>query len=98
MKTNDPLLEATRHELFERVKRMDELLVTIVKNHIGLEQVMSEFLEASGKEPEKMTFYEKIEACEEQAPQEVEAPLWKVFYAVNELRNKIAHTYDEKKV
>jgi hypothetical protein len=38
MKADDPLLEAKRKELFDRIQRMDELLVTIVKNHVGLEQ------------------------------------------------------------
>ncbi len=98
MKADDPLLEAKRKELFERIKRMDELLLTIVKNHIGLEQIMSEFLDASGEDPEDMSFYEKIEACEEHNPQEIEVPVWKVLYAANELRNKIAHTFDEAKV
>jgi hypothetical protein len=59
---------------------------------------MSEFLVASGTDPEELTFFKKIEACEGLKPQEVEAPVWKVFYAANELRNKMAHTYDEKKV
>lgn len=99
MKADDPLLEAKLQNLTDRVKRMDELLVTIVKNHIGLEQFMSEFLEASGEDdPEDLSFFEKIEACEEHNPEEIEAAMWQVFYKANELRNKIAHTFDEAKV
>jgi hypothetical protein len=48
MKADDPLLEAKRKIISDRILRMDELLVTIVKNHIGLEQFMSEFLVSSG--------------------------------------------------
>ena len=59
MKADDPLLEAKLKELFDRIQRMDELLITIVKNHIGLEQFMSEFLVASGKDPEDLTFYNR---------------------------------------
>jgi hypothetical protein len=77
---------------------MDELLITIVKNHIGLEQFMSEFLVASGKDHEDLTFRKKVEACEGLKPQGVEAAVWKVFYAANKFRNKMAHMYDEKKV
>ena len=98
MKADDPLLEAKLKELFDRIKRMDELLLTIVKNHIGLEQFMSEFLDASGENPEDMSSFDKIEACEEQNPQEIEPAVWEVFYAANQLRNKIAHTFDEAKV
>ena len=58
---------------------MDELLLTIVKTYIGLEQIMSEFLDASGKDPEELSFYEKIKACEEQNPQEIEPPIWGGF-------------------
>jgi hypothetical protein len=98
MKTDDPLVEAKRQELFERIKKMDELMLTVLKNHIGLEQFMSEFLDASGQEPEEMIFYDKAKACEELNPPEVDPPIWKVVYAANELRNKIAHTFDQAKI
>jgi hypothetical protein len=98
MKADDPRLEAKRKELFERIKRMDDLVLTIVKNHIGLEQFMSDFLDACGDDPEDLSFYEKIEASEDQNPEEIESTMWEVFYAANELRNKIAHTFDEAEV
>jgi hypothetical protein len=98
MKADDPRLEASRKELFERIKKMDELILTVLKNHVGLEQFLSEFLEASGKEPEKMSFYEKAKECEGLRPPEVEATIWKVVYAANELRNKIAHTFELAKI
>jgi len=98
MRTDDPRLEAKRKELADRVNRMDELLVTIIKNHIALEQAMSEFLVASGKDPKDLDFYHKVKECEGLKPQEVEAPMWQVFYAANQLRNQMAHTYDEQKV
>ena len=50
MKADDPHVEAKRQELFERIKKMDDLMLTVLKIHIGLEQFMSEFLEASGQE------------------------------------------------
>ena len=64
VQADDPRLEAKRQELFERIKKMDELMVTVLKNHIGLEQFMSEYLEAAGKKPEDLSFYEKAEECE----------------------------------
>jgi hypothetical protein len=98
MKADDPRLEAKRKELFERIEKMDDLLLTIVKNHICLKQFMSDFLDTCREDPEDLSFFQKIEACEEHSPEEIEAATWRVFYAANELRNKIAHTYDEAKV
>jgi hypothetical protein len=98
VEADDPTLEAKRQELFERIKKMDEVMVTVLKNHIGLEQFMSEYLEASGKEPEDFGFYEKVEECKELNPPEVEAAIWDVVYAANELRNKIAHTFEQAKI
>jgi hypothetical protein len=98
MKADDPRLEASRKELFERIKKMDELMLTVLKNHVGLEQFLSEFLEASGKKPDEMSFYEKAKECEGLRPPEVEPAIWKVLCAANELRNKIAHTFEQAKI
>jgi len=73
-------------------------MLTVLKNHVGLEQFFSEFLEASGKKPDEMSFYEKAKACEGLRPPEVELAIWKVVYAANELRNKIAHTFEQTKI
>jgi hypothetical protein len=35
MKADDPRLEASRKELFERIKKMDELILTVLKNHVA---------------------------------------------------------------
>jgi hypothetical protein len=77
MKADDPRLEASRKEVFERIKKMDELMLTVLKNHVGLEQFLSEFLEASGKKPDEMSFYEKAKECEGLGPPEVEPAIWK---------------------
>jgi hypothetical protein len=98
MKSDDPLLEESRKELVDRIKKMNELMLIVIKNHIGLEQFLGEFLEASGTKPEGLTFYEKAEASEGLNPPDVEAAIWEVVYAANELRNKIAHTFDHVKI
>jgi hypothetical protein len=98
MKADDPRLEESRKELFERIKKMDELMLIVLKNHVGLEQFLSEFLEVSGKKPEELTFYEKAKESEGLSPPEVDPAIWKVVYAANELRNKIAHTFDRAKI
>jgi hypothetical protein len=98
MKSDDPRLEKSRKELLERIKKIDELMLIVLKNHIGLEQFLSEFLDASGKTPEDLTFYEKVQESEGLNPPEVDPAIWEVLYAANELRNKIAHTFDQAKI
>jgi hypothetical protein len=98
MKSDDPRLEQSLKDLFERIKKMDELTLVVLKNHVGLEQFLSEFLEASGKQPDDLTFFDKVQESEGLNPTEVDAPIWKVMYAANELRNKIAHTFDQTKI
>jgi hypothetical protein len=73
-------------------------MLTVLKNHLILEQFMDEFLDASGKEHEDLTFAKKQELCEELRPAEIDPPIWKVMTAANSLRNKIAHTLDQAQI
>jgi hypothetical protein len=40
VKADDPHVEAKRQELFERIKKMDDRMLTVLKNHIGLERLL----------------------------------------------------------
>ena len=44
MRADDPRLEKSRLAAIERVKRVNEMIVTVLKNHLVLEQFMDEFL------------------------------------------------------
>jgi hypothetical protein len=35
VKADDPHVEAKRHELFERIKKMDDRMLTVLKNHLA---------------------------------------------------------------
>jgi hypothetical protein len=98
MNSADPRLEKSRKELLERIKKIDELMLILLKYHVGLEQFLSKFLEASGKAPEDLSFYQKVDESEGLNPSEVDTAIWEVLYAANELRNKIAHTFDQAKI
>src|ERR1700716_1253045 len=98
MKNDHPRLEESRERLTERIEKLDNMIVTVLKNHVAVEQFMSEFLEASGKKSEDLTFAQKITACKELSPPEVEKPIWDLLEAVNRLRNKIAHKLDGPEV
>jgi hypothetical protein len=98
MKTDDPRLEESRKRLTERVQRINDLILTVLKNHLMLEQFINEFLAAYGKKTKGKGFDAKAKLCERQKPPEIEAPIWRLITAVNYLRNKIAHTIDQNEI
>jgi hypothetical protein len=97
MKADDPRLEKSRNEAIERVKRINEMMVTVLKNHLVAEQFMDEFLQASGKKADG-TFADKVERCKNLQPPEIGEKVWQLLTKGNDLRNKIAHTLDQAEI
>ena len=97
MKADDPRLEKSRKEAIERVSRVNEMMVTVLKGHLVVEQFMDEFLTAFGKKANGR-FADKAQHCQSLKPPEIAAPVWQLLTAVNQLRNKIAHTLDQGEV
>jgi hypothetical protein len=98
MKIDDARLEESLKRLTERVKNLDDTILTVLKNHIAVEQSMGEFLEAHGKKSDGLTFADKIKACKARNALELEKPIWDLLKEANRLRNTIAHKMDEKKI
>jgi hypothetical protein len=98
VKTDDPRLEASRKKLLERIQKINDLMLTVLKNHLVLEQFINEFLDGSGKKHDDLTFAKKVALCEELEPPEIDPPIWKTLTAANGLRNKIAHTLDQAQI
>jgi hypothetical protein len=73
------------------------MMVTVLKNHLAVEQFMNEFLQISGKKA-KGSFADKAQHCQSLKPAEIEPPVWNVLTAANQLRNKIAHTLDQAEI
>ena len=71
MKADDPRLEKSLQEAIARAKRVNDMMVTVLKNHLVVEQFMDEFIVARGKKP-RGTFADKIDHCERLRPPEVE--------------------------
>jgi len=69
----------------------------VLKNHLVVEQIMHEFLLASGKKAND-SFADKAQHCQNLKPPELDPPVWKVLTHANRLRNKIAHTLDDPNV
>ncbi len=40
MRADDPRLEESRKKLFERVERVNDLILAVLKNHLVVEQFM----------------------------------------------------------
>jgi hypothetical protein len=94
----DPRLEENRTKLVERIQKMNDLKVTVLKSHLNLEQLIDEFLDASDKKYAGLKFAEKVKLCQELNPAEIGPPIWTIVTAANSLRNKIAHTLDQAQI
>lgn len=97
MKTDDPRLEKSRKEVIERVSRVNAMTLTVLMNHLVVEQFMDEFLTAFG-EKANGSFADKALHCQNLKPPEIDPPIWNVLTAANQLRNKIAHTLDQAEI
>jgi hypothetical protein len=106
MRTDDPRLEAGRKVMEERVKSFNALMLNVIQGHIVIEQALDSFLAASFSNPEhvadgqyaRFTHSNKIQMCRAASFNEVDDGLWKVIWAVNTLRNKIAHGADAEEI
>lgn len=97
MDINDPRLVESHKNLTERIKKLDDFIVTVLKYHVSVEQSMTELIEAHGKQAGD-TFYDKIVQCEEIAPPEGDTETWEILKKTNRLRNAVAHKIDGPEV
>jgi hypothetical protein len=98
MKGDDPRLEEAHKTALESAKKIADIKLTVINYHLVVEQFMNDFLKASGKKHKGLEFWEKAELCMALNPPEIDPQIWKVLEAANQLRNKIAHTLDQKKI
>jgi hypothetical protein len=98
MKADDPRLIESLERWTERVAKLDDMILMVLKNHIAVEQSMGEFLEAHGKQSDNLTFADKIKACKARNPPEMEKAAWDLLKEANRLRNTIAHKFDEEEI
>lgn len=98
MKTDDPRLVKAREELTERIRKYDETIVTVLKNHLGCEHFLNELLAASSKKWKGRKFAGKMEIAKKLNLPELEPAMWEVLDKGNKLRNQIAHSPDQGKI
>jgi hypothetical protein len=98
MRTDDSRLEEARKQLLERIKKYDEMMLTVFKNHLGCEQFLNELLSASSRRWKGRMCGGKIEIAKTLDLPEIEPSIWKALEAGNKLRSQVAHSPDESKI
>jgi hypothetical protein len=99
MKTDNADFKKRMEEARERVKKLDELRVAVIKWHLLVEEALDTFLAASLYNPgylsiDRMNFHLKGNLALALSLKGDKDALWAVFWALNQLRNKIAHKVD----
>jgi hypothetical protein len=98
LKSDDPRLAESQKRLTERVNSLNALILEVLKNHVVVEQFMSEFLDAYGKQSGDMMFYAKMKACKDEKPDIIEEQVWMLLCKCNRLRNSLAHKMDAAEI
>ncbi len=100
--------EPTERELFlfehrkkfeEDLKRVDDMILTVLKAQIVTERSMIALLEANGRDPQHFFFTkDKIKECKKIDPPEVAQPVWDLLSKCSYVRNELAHSLDNDKI
>jgi hypothetical protein len=103
MKTDSGEFKKRVEEAKERSKKIDALRVEVIKCHLLVEEALDTFIGTSLYYPdylrqERLNFHLKGNLALSLSLKEDKDPLWAVFWAINYLRNKIAHNLDSEEI
>ncbi|MCA1551821.1 hypothetical protein I6F36_34045 [Bradyrhizobium sp. BRP19] len=100
--------EPTERELFfaehrkrfdEDLKRVDDMILTVLKAQIAVERQMIALLEAYGRDPKHFFFTkDKIKECKKIDPPEVEQSIWDLLSKCSWVRNELAHSLNDDEI
>ena len=90
------LFAKSRKRFDEDIKRVDNMLLTVVKAQIVVERFMIQLLEAHGRDPKHYFFTgQKIIECKKKIdPPEVGQAMWELLSLCSDVRNELAHSLD----
>ena len=77
--------------MIERIEKYNERMLTVLKNHLAVEQSLNELLVAASRRWKRRTFRGKLDVAKSLLLQELHDHVWPVLEAANELRNAVAH-------
>jgi hypothetical protein len=103
MKLDDAELEKRIKEAGERRKKIDELRIAVLEGHLIMEEQLENFLSMALFNPshvnlERLNFHMKGNLALALALGEDKDAFWSIVWALNQLRNKIAHERDAKEI
>jgi hypothetical protein len=86
----------------ERRKKIVDLRLATLEGHLVMEEALNAFLEACLFNPElklnRTNFHQKGDFAVSLAARRGKDEMWAVFWAINQLRNEMAHNLDSKKI
>jgi hypothetical protein len=94
------LFEETHKRSMELVRRIEHMMLTIVKTQVIIEGFMIGLLEAHGRDPQRY-FYtgKKIEELRDKIdPPEVGRPIWELLSLCSHVRNELVHSLNTEKI
>jgi hypothetical protein len=94
------LFEETYKRSMELVRRIEHMMLTIVKTQVIIEGFMIGLLEAHGRDPQRF-FYtgKKIEELRDKIdPPEVGRPIWELLSLCSHVRNELVHSLNTEKI
>jgi hypothetical protein len=94
------LFEETHKRSMELVRRIEHMMLTIVKAQVIIEGFMIGLLEAHGRDPQRF-FYtgKKIEELRDRVdPPEVGRPIWELLSLCSHVKNELVHSLNTEKI
>lgn len=94
------LYEETHKRSMALVRRIEHMILTIVKTQVIIEGFMIELLEAYGRDPQHF-FYtgKKIEELRDKVdPPEVGRPIWQLLSLCSHVRNELVHSLNANRI
>jgi hypothetical protein len=96
----EKLFEETHKRSMELVKRIEHMMLSVVKTQVIVEGFMIGLLEAHGRDPQRF-FYtgKKIEELRDKIdPPEVGRPIWELLLLCSHVRNELVHSLNTEKI
>jgi hypothetical protein len=95
----EKFFEEAHKQFVEKVKRVDAMMLAVVKAQVTVEQALAAFLEAHGKNPKHFLYTKnKIIECKKIDPPEVSRALWDLFEFCTHVRNELVHSLDDAQI
>jgi hypothetical protein len=94
------LFAASRKKFDEDLKRVDDMILFVLKAQMVVERFMIELLEAHGRDPKRFFFTgQKITECRDKIdPPEVGKAWWDLLELCSHVRNELAHSLDNEQL